>query len=154
APGAGACRPMRCPRPRAPGGRRGRRGTAAPAPSARRGGGAPRRAGSGAERGNGRPRPSPENLANSPPLCALLSLSEMLARAVLVVALVRGPRAAHAADRPLLLISVDGLSWNNFVKHRSQLPTLDRLATQGVALPLEPSFPTMTWSTHTTLVTG
>jgi len=62
-----------------------------------------------------------------------------------------------AAERPrhVVLISVDGLSATYFDDNRAPLPTLRSLARQGaVAEGMITSFPSVTWPSHVSLVTG
>lgn len=59
-----------------------------------------------------------------------------------------------AAARPLMVVSVDGLSWENWQRHRAHLPNLSRLAETGSFGPLRSVFPSMTWPAHASLVTG
>ncbi len=68
----------------------------------------------------------------------------------------RPPASVDATARPrgpVLLISIDGLPATTLGTGR--MPTLDRLATEGVhAAWLTPSYPTLTFPNHYTLVTG
>lgn len=58
-------------------------------------------------------------------------------------------------DHCVILISVDGLAHFYLDDPRAELPTIRRLAREGVrADGLIGSFPTVTWPNHTTLVTG
>lgn len=59
------------------------------------------------------------------------------------------------ADRCVILVSVDGLAGFYLDDPKAHLPTLRRLAAEGVrASGMVCSFPTVTWPNHTTLVTG
>ena len=63
------------------------------------------------------------------------------------------PRAAPPADTPLLLISIDGFRANYF--ELGLTPNLERLAQSGVrAQWMSPSYPSLTFPNHYTLVTG
>ncbi len=66
------------------------------------------------------------------------------------------PRLAHLPPRrprPLLLISIDAFR-ADYIK-RGQTPNLSRMAAHGVrARALQPSFPSLTFPNHYTLVTG
>lgn len=62
-----------------------------------------------------------------------------------------------AADRApvVILISVDGLAAFNFADSKVDIPTIRSMAERGAhAERMETSFPSVTWPTHTTLVTG
>ena len=71
---------------------------------------------------------------------------------IVFAALGFGP--AHAAPPgPLILVSIDGYRAEYF--HRGLDPTLQRLAMEGVrASAMSPSFPSLTYPNHYTLVTG
>lgn len=61
--------------------------------------------------------------------------------------------ARHGAQPPLLLISIDGFRADYI--HRGITPVLSALAAHGVlAKGMEPSFPSLTFPNHYTLVTG
>ncbi|MFA6220360.1 MAG: ectonucleotide pyrophosphatase/phosphodiesterase [Erythrobacter sp.] len=63
------------------------------------------------------------------------------------------PAAARQADRPVtILISIDG--FRSDYLDRGITPNLTRLAADGAAGPMRPSFPTKTFPNHYTLVTG
>lgn len=63
------------------------------------------------------------------------------------------PRGTGEARAPLLLISIDGYRADYF--ERGLTPTLDQLATGGVrAQYMRPSFPSLTFPNHYTLITG
>jgi predicted AlkP superfamily pyrophosphatase or phosphodiesterase len=60
-----------------------------------------------------------------------------------------------AADRIVVLISVDGLAHYYFDDPKCEMPTIRQLAAEGVrAEKMKCSMPTVTWPNHTTLVTG
>jgi predicted AlkP superfamily pyrophosphatase or phosphodiesterase len=66
-------------------------------------------------------------------------------------------RAAQSPDRApiVILISVDGLAADNFADPRVDIPTIRWMAQNGAqADRMEVVFPSVTWPTHTTLVTG
>jgi predicted AlkP superfamily pyrophosphatase or phosphodiesterase len=62
----------------------------------------------------------------------------------------------HAAShRHVVLISVDGFAYDYFDDPKAHIPTIRKLAAQGVRVKrMECSYPTVTWTNHTTLVTG
>jgi predicted AlkP superfamily pyrophosphatase or phosphodiesterase len=63
--------------------------------------------------------------------------------------------ATPAADRLVVLISVDGLAHYYFDDPKAPMPTIRKLAAEGArAKWMRCSFPTVTWTNHTTLVTG
>jgi len=81
----------------------------------------------------------------------------------LVVALTFAPTALSAAEAPslrpakpdpVLIVSIDGLSWQRLQKDRARLPELSRLLHTGTAAPLQTVFPSMTWPAHASLATG
>lgn len=67
--------------------------------------------------------------------------------------------AAHAADTPatkhVVLVSVDGLAASYLNDPRAEMPTLRKLAKSGaVAKGMITTFPSVTWPSHTSLITG
>lgn len=63
------------------------------------------------------------------------------------------PAAAPAEH--VILISIDGWAHHYFDDPRCHMPTVKKLAAEGTrARQMECSFPTVTWTNHTTLVTG
>lgn len=66
------------------------------------------------------------------------------------------PRWGGAGDRrpapTVILISIDGYRADYL--HRGQSPTLEALAAEGASGPMRPSFPSVTFPNHYTLVTG
>jgi predicted AlkP superfamily pyrophosphatase or phosphodiesterase len=67
--------------------------------------------------------------------------------------------SALAADGPpvrhVVLVSVDGLAASYLDDPRAEMPTLRKLAKQGaVAKGMITSFPSVTWPSHTSLITG
>lgn len=63
------------------------------------------------------------------------------------------PQAALAAERPLvMLVSIDGFRADYL--DRGITPNLSRLAGEGATGPMRPSFPSVTFPNHYTLVTG
>ncbi len=55
----------------------------------------------------------------------------------------------------VVLVSVDGLAASYFDDSKAEMPTLRAIASQGArAKGMHAAFPTVTWPTHTTLVTG
>jgi predicted AlkP superfamily pyrophosphatase or phosphodiesterase len=80
--------------------------------------------------------------------CALLTFA---------VAVFSPLRAAQSPDRApvVILVSIDGLAAFNVDDPQADLPTLRWMAKEGVrAEGMETSFPSVTWPTHTALVTG
>lgn len=58
-------------------------------------------------------------------------------------------------DRNVILISVDGLAHYYFDDPKASMPTIRELAAEGArAKRMKTSMPTVTWTNHTTLVTG
>lgn len=81
----------------------------------------------------------------------------MLALAVVLLAALRSTTTAADASRApiVILISVDGLAAYNLDDPATDLPTVRWMAANGArAQGMESSFPSVTWPTHTTLVTG
>jgi predicted AlkP superfamily pyrophosphatase or phosphodiesterase len=73
--------------------------------------------------------------------------------ASLVLASCTHPVQPNAAKGPLILISIDGFRWDYLKKYDA--PTLRQLATSGVhATRMTPSFPSLTFPNHYTIVTG
>lgn len=63
------------------------------------------------------------------------------------------PAPAEPVERPLvILVSIDGFH-PDYLK-RGDTPVLSRLAAEGASGPMRPSFPTVTFPNHYTLVTG
>lgn len=63
--------------------------------------------------------------------------------------------AQSAADRVVVLISVDGLAHYYFDDPKAKMPAIRQLAAEGArAERMKCSMPTVTWPNHTTLVTG
>ncbi|MFZ4577969.1 MAG: alkaline phosphatase family protein [Myxococcota bacterium] len=56
--------------------------------------------------------------------------------------------------RYVLVVSIDGVSYNEFVSDHIQAPLLRKLAQQGVLGPLQSVFPSQTWVAHASLSTG
>ncbi|MCC6749927.1 MAG: alkaline phosphatase family protein [Deltaproteobacteria bacterium] len=106
--------------------------------------------------------------ARTPALLASLALSALSAaaqaeplvadRAPYTVRAPAAPENSVASDgvRPehVLVIALDGVSWNVFRRERSSAPHLSALARAGFARPAESVFPSMTWSAHVSMVTG
>lgn len=64
-------------------------------------------------------------------------------------------RADAADDRYVVLISVDGLAATYFDDRHTAMPTLRRLAKEGAhAKGMLTSFPSVTWPSHVSLITG
>ncbi|MEY4938883.1 MAG: hypothetical protein RIQ93_618 [Verrucomicrobiota bacterium] len=84
------------------------------------------------------------------------SLRRLAAPVLFLFAMATG-FAAVAPDRApiVILITLDGLAAYNFDNSKMDLPTLRWMAANGArAERMETSFPSVTWPTHTSLVTG
>ena len=65
------------------------------------------------------------------------------------------PAAAAGKTRHVVLVSIDGLAASYLNDPRAELPTLRALVKQGAtAKGMVTSFPSVTWPSHTSLVTG
>lgn len=74
---------------------------------------------------------------------------------VALLALFQTPHAHAAADRFVVMISIDGFGWEWYWKAPDvRIPTLRALAAQGAVGPMEVAFPSVTWVSHTSLMTG
>ncbi|HUR59913.1 MAG TPA: ectonucleotide pyrophosphatase/phosphodiesterase, partial [Opitutaceae bacterium] len=83
------------------------------------------------------------------------SICPYLARLAGLFAL--GCTVLSAADRKpiVILISIDGLAAYHFDDPKADMPMIRSMAARGArAESMETSFPSVTWPTHTTLVTG
>jgi len=70
-----------------------------------------------------------------------------------VAACASTPQPVAQAERPLVvLVSIDGFRFDYL--NRGRTPVLDRLASEGASGPMTPSFPSLTFPNHYTLVTG
>ena len=63
-----------------------------------------------------------------------------------------GHGASRSEPKRVILISIDGFRWDYL--ERGVTPTLSRLAAEGASGPMRPSFPSVTFPNHYTLVTG
>jgi len=83
-------------------------------------------------------------------------VSTLLSLFALLAAMPCDLPAADASRAPVvILISIDGLAAYNFDDPHADLPTIRWMAANGArAQGMETSFPSVTWPTHTTLVTG
>lgn len=63
-----------------------------------------------------------------------------------------GAHGQAGAPAPVILVSIDGFRPDYL--DRGQTPTLSRLAAEGVRASMRPSFPSVTFPNHYTLVTG
>ncbi len=61
---------------------------------------------------------------------------------------------SRGRSRYILLISIDGLAFDTFRRYRQDFPNLNTLARRGFWAPLQTSFPSSTWTAHTTIITG
>jgi len=81
--------------------------------------------------------------------------SWLLVFAIAAISFQGASAAPPASDRHVILISVDGLAHYYFDDPKAPMPTIRRLAAEGArAKWMRCSFPTVTWTNHTTLVTG
>jgi predicted AlkP superfamily pyrophosphatase or phosphodiesterase len=82
----------------------------------------------------------------------LICLAGMLAASVVWA---QGTTSSPRVDRHVVLVSIDGLAASYFDDPRANMPTLRKLAAEGVrARGMLTSFPSVTWPSHTSLVTG
>jgi len=80
-------------------------------------------------------------------------MSRLIRAIAVLLMIVAGPVRADPAPTPLILISIDGFRADYL--DRGISPTLSALAADGVrAIRMTPSFPSVTFPNHTTLVTG
>jgi predicted AlkP superfamily pyrophosphatase or phosphodiesterase len=79
----------------------------------------------------------------------------VLVIANLMIVSVGTSEAAAAKDRYVVMISIDGFAWEWYWKNPDvKIPTLRGLAAQGAVGPMEAAFPSVTWVSHTSLMTG
>lgn len=79
----------------------------------------------------------------------------LLVFAVLATCVRAGERAGGDSERIVVLLSIDGLANFYLDDPKAEIPTIRKLATDGVrAKSMRASNPTVTWPNHTTLVTG
>lgn len=80
-------------------------------------------------------------------------LAGLFALNLALVAHAAAARSATSAHSPLILVSIDGFRWDYL--DRGVTPNLSALAASGVrATRMTPSFPSVTFPNHYTLVTG
>ena len=96
---------------------------------------------------------------NLPSARERLGVRRLVAALVTVAALVATSPSVCAADPArapiVILVSIDGLAAANFHDPKMDIPTLRWMAQNGArAERMEVAFPSVTWPTHTTLVTG
>ena len=73
----------------------------------------------------------------------------------LVLAAPSRAKAADAASEHVILVSIDGWAHHYFDDPKCHMPATKALAAKGVrGKRMICSFPTVTWTNHTTLVTG
>ena len=71
------------------------------------------------------------------------------------LALAQDKPAAQSRIQHVVLVSIDGLAASYLDDPRAELPTLRKLAAEGaVAKGMITSFPSVTWPSHTSLITG
>ena len=68
--------------------------------------------------------------------------------------LAAGAASDDTGERRLLIISIDGLKWETIQTQWPRLPTLGALAADGVHGSATTIFPSMTWPSHTSIITG
>jgi predicted AlkP superfamily pyrophosphatase or phosphodiesterase len=74
---------------------------------------------------------------------------------LVALALFAAVRVTAAPAEHVILVSIDGWAHHYFEDPRCHMPAVKKLAAEGVrAKRMECSFPTVTWTNHTTLVTG
>lgn len=79
----------------------------------------------------------------------------MLARALTFLVAIASLAHAAAPAEHVILVSIDGWAHQYFDDPKCHMPAVKSLAANGVrAKRMECSFPTVTWTNHTTLVTG
>ncbi len=94
-----------------------------------------------------------KNLGARRPLAWLLFASLLVGQAAGQSA--QAAAAEANADHVLVMISVDGLAGYYFNDPKAEMATIRRLAAEGaVSSAMKSSEPTVTWTNHTTLVTG
>jgi predicted AlkP superfamily pyrophosphatase or phosphodiesterase len=84
-------------------------------------------------------------------LLSILTLT-VFSLAVSACASLGGRDAAPAPLKHVILVSIDGFRWDYL--QRGATPTLSQLAAEGASGPMRPSFPSVTFPNHYTLVTG
>lgn len=78
-----------------------------------------------------------------------------LCAALISLAVLAMPGGAAETERMVVLISVDGLASYYLDDPMADIPTIQRLAREGAsAKRMNMSFPSVTWTSHTTLATG
>lgn len=81
--------------------------------------------------------------------------SAILVIVSLMIVSVGMSEAAAAKDRYVVMISIDGFGYDWYWKNPNvKIPTLRGLAAQGAVGPMEVAFPSVTWVSHTSLMTG
>ncbi|HEX5104828.1 MAG TPA: alkaline phosphatase family protein, partial [Pirellulaceae bacterium] len=73
----------------------------------------------------------------------------------LLIAIPRATRAGEPDVQHVVLVSIDGLAASYLTDQRAELPTLRKLMAEGAsAQGMITSFPSVTWPSHTSLITG
>ncbi len=63
--------------------------------------------------------------------------------------------AGQAEDKYVLLISIDGFGWDWYWKNpKVKIPTIRKIASEGKSNRMEVSYPSVTWASHTSMMTG
>ena len=82
----------------------------------------------------------------------------LITAVTIVLAICTGSADAAAPDakvKHVVLVSIDGLAASYLTDERAELPTLHKLMKQGAsAKGMIASFPSVTWPSHTSLITG
>jgi predicted AlkP superfamily pyrophosphatase or phosphodiesterase len=103
-------------------------------------------------------RPTGLHLLYLPKPCASKPAQQASWRGGLLLALVAmllGFQLVNAADRHVIMVTIDGFPSYLFDDPKTPIPTIRQLAAEGVvAEGMRASNPTITWPNHTTLVTG
>lgn len=90
-------------------------------------------------------------------LKSIRSLAPLLIAAAVIISRPGAAQtnAGNAADRIVVMISVDGLAADYLDDPKADMPTIRKLAAEGArAASMKAVTPTVTWPNHTTLVTG
>jgi predicted AlkP superfamily pyrophosphatase or phosphodiesterase len=85
----------------------------------------------------------------------LLRKSVRLFTVVVVLLFSASIRTAPANDQYVVVISIDGFGWEWYWKDPMvRIPTIRALAREGAVGPMEVAFPSVTWVSHTSMMTG
>lgn len=85
---------------------------------------------------------------------AILALSFPLAFLSFLL-VTTGSQAANANNKHVVVISIDGFGWEQYWQNpKVKMPTVRKLAAEGSVGPMEVAFPSVTWVSHVSMVTG